>query len=99
MIHAIPDFLTDPLTALGGPVVAVQLEGADSDDDERFTFYGVLLAGEDPCLVEFPRVRRWIRDAEDPAPIDAREEYALRAEQGGAEGRCWFARSRVRVLK
>lgn len=91
----VPDFLVEPLAALGGPVVAVQLESADSDDAESFPFYGVLRRDGDPCLVEFPRVRRWIRD--DPAPIDAREEYALRAEQGGAEGRCWFARGRVQV--
>lgn len=93
---AVPDFLADALTALGGPVVAVQLEGADSDDAESFAFYGVLRRGGDPCLVEFPQVRRWIRD--DPAPIDAREEYALRASQGGAEGRCWLARARVRAV-
>ena len=91
----VPDFLAESLAALGGPIVAVQLEGADSDDAESFTFYGVLRREGDPCLVEFPPVRRWIRAADDPAPIDAREEYALRASQGGAEGRCWFAQGRV----
>lgn len=89
----VPGFLAESLAALGGPVVAVQLEGADSDDAESFTFYGVLRREGDPCLVEFPQVRHWIRD--DPAPIDAQVEYALRASQGGAEGRCWFARGRV----
>ena len=93
-----PDFLVESLAALGVPVVAVQLEGADSDDAERFTFFGVLRRPGDPCLVEFPRLRGCVRRADDPAPIDAQEEYALRASQGGAEGRCWFAQARVRML-
>ena len=91
----IPNFLIEPLTALGGPVVAVQLESADSDDDEHFTFYGVLRRPGDPCCVEFPHLS--IRIA-DPTSMSAVEEYALRAEQGGAEGRCWFAWARVRPV-
>lgn len=98
MTSVIPDFLTEPLAALGGPVVAVQLEGADSDDVESFAFFGVLRRPGDPCLVEFPRLRGCVRDADDPAPIDAREEYALRASQGGVRGRRWFAQARVREV-
>ena len=93
-----PDFLVESLAALGVPVVAVQLEGADSDDAERFTFFGVLRRDGDPCLVEFPKVSHCVRDAGDPAPVDREEEYALRALQGGAAGRQWFARGRVQVL-
>jgi hypothetical protein len=91
----IPDHLREALRALGGPVVAVDLDGSDADD-ASFTFYGVLRHLGDPCLVEFPRVRD--RPAEDPVLVDAVEEYALRASQAGAEGRCWFARARVKVL-